>query len=410
VAKVEPGSPPSLSVFKVEGATRSSLWSVKLVNQVSPTEVLLTDDGQYAVTLDNWHSVGYGEDVLVFYGRAGLIRKYSLETALADLPEAKKRNGFFTAFDHSVSSRWWRKNSLMRFDGKTTEAVFGIWLDWAGQWFAWRLADGAPVKMQGQDLQRWNDLGRAEAQAWLAQPAVTNRPPREEMRKWTPAAMAWSRQVGARYHRQVVACRYLAYAKNPADRRLLEEALLSGEVNANWDPELRINADRALAILDGAASNFASLEEREDPRYYQLGKVELTVELPGIPAKGEGQLYVSVFPETVKAADWRQARAVFRTGNSFRSSSTKAAANVKINIPAFWPGRYWIKAVWDKNPPFQYDLYGYEGMREWRESNEAAPAAGADDFESGLPDIFEVKSGQTTTTRVKCTQPGQGNR
>jgi hypothetical protein len=414
MAKVEPAWPPaamdsrrpSLSVFRVEGAARLPLWSVELTNRVSPVNVLLTDDGEYAVTLDNWHHVGYGEDVIAFYQRKGLVRTYSLEAALADRPEATKRNGFRSAFEHSVSSRDWRSYSIMEFDGTTTNAVFGIWLDWAGRWFAWRLADGMPVKLRGEGLLRWNELGRAQAHAWLARPEITARPAREEMRKWTPAAMAWSRQVGERLQQQVVACRYLAYAKDPADRRLLEGAWLSSELNANWEPQLRITADRALAILDGASDSFSSLSDRGNQRYYRLGTIDLTIELPRIPAGGEGQLYVSVYPETVPGADWRQAIPRFRTGTSFKSSATKAASDVKITIPAFWPGRYWIKAVWKRNPPFQYDLFSYEGMREWKESREAAPAAGADDFESRKPEVFELKKGKAVAVKIKCTQPG----
>jgi hypothetical protein len=367
---------------------------------------LLTDDGEYAVTLDNWHSMGYGEDVIAFYQRQGLVRRYSLEAALADRPEAANRHGFFSAFSHSVSSRWWRSHSLMRFDGSSTNAVFGIWLDWAGRWFAWRLADGVPVTLHGEALLRWNQMGRAQAHAWLAQREITGRPSREEMRKWTAAAMAWSGQVGDRLHHQVVACRYLAYVKNPADHSWLEAALRSSELNANWDPELRVNADRALAILDGARDTFASLSESESPRYYRLGTIDLTIELPQTPAKDEGQLYVSVYPETVKAADWQTARALFRTGTSFKSSATKAASEVKLTIPAFWPGRYWIKAVWQRGPPFHHDLFLYEGMREWKESRELAPTAGVDDFESVMPDIFELKCAETVALKIQCRQRG----
>jgi hypothetical protein len=415
VAKVEPAWPsvgndhkrPSLSVFRVDAATRIPLWTVGLMNRVSPLNVLLTDDGEYAVSLDNWHSMGYGEEVIAFYGRIGLIRSYSLEAALDDGSGKITRDGLWNSFDHSVSSRWWRKNSIMQIDGATTNAVFGIWLDWAGCWYAWRMADGLPLKLKGKDLLRWNEMGRAQAHAWLAQPEISGRPSREEMHKQTPAAEAWSRQVGERRDHQALACRYLAYTKNPDDRPLLEKALHSSELNANWDPELRIIADRALAILDGASDSFGSLSRREQEPFYQLGTIDLTIELPQIPAKGEGQLYVSVYPETVKAAEWRQAPALFRTGTSFKSSSTKTASEVKITIPAFWPGRYWVKAVWQRNPPFQYDLYSYEGMREWKESREAAPAADANDFESGIPEFFAVKRGQTVTCTIKCMQPGR---
>lgn len=55
----------------------------KLVNEVAPVTALVSDDGRYLVTFDNWHSLGYGDDAIVIYRADGaLIRSLSLEDVL----------------------------------------------------------------------------------------------------------------------------------------------------------------------------------------------------------------------------------------------------------------------------------------------------------------------------------------
>lgn len=83
-------------------ASRSGdvLWERKLVNEISPVSAQVSADGSYVVTFDNWHSVGYGSDVVVIYGHSGnLIRKLSLE----DIVGAERAS----EFPRSVSSIWW---------------------------------------------------------------------------------------------------------------------------------------------------------------------------------------------------------------------------------------------------------------------------------------------------------------
>lgn len=98
------GSPqvsPIALVEQREGPDRwRKVWQMPLVNEVAPTTVLLANDGSYLVTFDNWHSAGYGDDVVVIYNRQGdLVRKLSVEQIL---PAA-----FVAHLPTTVSSRWW---------------------------------------------------------------------------------------------------------------------------------------------------------------------------------------------------------------------------------------------------------------------------------------------------------------
>jgi len=76
------------------------VWQKPLVNDVGPPSVLLAGDASFLVTFDNWHSAGYGDDVVVIYDRHGnLVRKLSLEQIL---PPA-----YVHHLPMTVSSRWW---------------------------------------------------------------------------------------------------------------------------------------------------------------------------------------------------------------------------------------------------------------------------------------------------------------
>lgn len=78
----------------------SKKWEFPLLNEVSPVSAVVSSSGAYIVTFDNWHSVGYGEDVVVIYRSNGdLIKKFGLEDLLTE--------GDIETLRHSVSSRQW---------------------------------------------------------------------------------------------------------------------------------------------------------------------------------------------------------------------------------------------------------------------------------------------------------------
>ncbi len=227
VARVEPGSfaptkqKPVLTVFTVAAGVQVEQWKVELANLFSPVTVLISDDGQYVVTLDDHSSVGCGDTVLAFYAKQGLIKKRSLEEVLAEVQPQVRESDYRNLFTHSVSSRHWRERGVMLFDGIGANIRFGIWLDWTAQWLVWRLSDGSAVKLSPQESRIWKSRGLSWARAALAEPEVPGRPAREEFRQWTVTAMEWSRRVRARFHNQITACRYLAYSKDPGDLELL---------------------------------------------------------------------------------------------------------------------------------------------------------------------------------------------
>lgn len=85
-------------------------WKAPLINEVSPVEVLVLSGGR-AVTFDNWHSMGYGKDVIAIYdGNGKLVRAL----ALADfLPKE-----YIHALPRSVSSIHWRGSPRVSGDSR----------------------------------------------------------------------------------------------------------------------------------------------------------------------------------------------------------------------------------------------------------------------------------------------------
>jgi hypothetical protein len=83
------------------------LWAGTLVNDVAPVDALVSDDMDYVVTFDNWHSIGYGDDAIAIYDIAnGGIRTFSVEKLLGA--------GYFAALPHSVSSVDWRGDARIQ--------------------------------------------------------------------------------------------------------------------------------------------------------------------------------------------------------------------------------------------------------------------------------------------------------
>jgi len=80
-----------------------------LVNEVSPVSALVSGDGRYVVTFDNWASVGHGDDVVVIYRSDGtLLRKFGLEELFtrADIGTFKRTTGsIWWGADHYIDDK-----------------------------------------------------------------------------------------------------------------------------------------------------------------------------------------------------------------------------------------------------------------------------------------------------------------
>lgn len=104
-----------------EDGQYEKVWESRLSNDVAPVAALVSDGGEYVVTFDNWHSVGYGDDVVVIYGGGGqLMRKMGL----SDIVPPN------TPLPRSVSSIWW--GGMHYIDEKNLQLVLKVITKWSG--------------------------------------------------------------------------------------------------------------------------------------------------------------------------------------------------------------------------------------------------------------------------------------
>lgn len=88
------------------------VWKRTLLNDVSPVNLLVSRTGRYVASLDNWHSMGHGDNVVVIYGPDGsLIRSMSLDDFLP--------KPYIAALPRTVSSLQWSGEHRISDDEKT---------------------------------------------------------------------------------------------------------------------------------------------------------------------------------------------------------------------------------------------------------------------------------------------------
>jgi hypothetical protein len=75
------------------------LYQRKLVNEIAPVQILLTDGGQL-VTIDEWSHAGFAHSIVLYDRKGKTVVDCALEQIL--LPEEMK------GVDETESSRWWR--------------------------------------------------------------------------------------------------------------------------------------------------------------------------------------------------------------------------------------------------------------------------------------------------------------
>lgn len=151
---------------QVKGPNNVQLWHTTLKNKRAPLEVYLTDDGEHIITVNDHGSVGYGDYVLAFYNRNGLVKNYSMEQIL-HIPTNTSEFELFELVPHSTTSRWWDENSIKFFVEHSGKQLFCIWLHLFDRWEAWEVATGEEVKPDGSLL----ELCNRKARSWAVEQA-----------------------------------------------------------------------------------------------------------------------------------------------------------------------------------------------------------------------------------------------
>jgi hypothetical protein len=386
VAAVTPGerrgaARPTLELFKVEDGKRTLQWRTELSNQESPYQVLVTDDGNYVVTLDEYARIGYGDEVVAIYGRGGKIKNYSLESIAGDALKPRITRNFrsvrFDNFPHSAGSRWWRNNSIMALDGAGEESQFAIWLDWAQRWYVWSLSNGSIKQLEGDALKKWDDFG------WNWSQAIFAGKPTDARAREPERGLLRSAEDD-----KITACRYLGYTRRPQDRKLLEKLLESNDKNRWGQNAVRKYATWSLAMLDGFDPD---LLEEENDGFVRLGTAKITVHFSQKPSGG-GTIHFYVFPESVKEDAWSESDSLGGMTLTFHDDEEQTME--LFPAPVLKAGRYWAKVIWLRGKIEDYDAR--------HRKDRPRPVAGPNDFETAGAELFEITPGKTVEVKINC--------
>jgi hypothetical protein len=396
VAYITPGtkaSKPFLIVSSANDRRTNHLWKTKLSNQVSPIQAYLSDDGESAVTLDNWFGIGYGDDVVAIYGRKGQLAKFSLEQFAPPPAQPKSAalpaglyGGYENKFSHSTASRHWRENSIQFFFREADHWLFCLWLDWEVRWVVWSRSDGKLVEVTPNQTERLNIEGRRRA--------LEKRPYRE----MSSAELNFLGRMRLKEDRLLIeswlqdekfSCDTMQSYSSPGDKP---------EFTFTAQSSKRLIADKILARWDYKNSHNEGYHDRD--RYHYLGTLKSVVAFPTAPAKGEGNLRLYLIPETISLDRWSESVPVhyliadlkdlypFAFENE-RQKDAKLLARVNFIIYGVTPGTYRLKVIWDKVAPFvsQKDII-------------CQPHAG--DYESASSPVISIRASQTKSAWIEC--------
>lgn len=237
------------------GGTWSQVWAAPLVNEVAPVRALVANDGRHVVTFDNWHSVGFGPDVVVIYGPDGQhIRALGLRDLL---PQE-----YIRALPRSASSLHWGGEHRLSPDG--TRLILAIVVPDDGEALFERDKESIEI---GVDLSSGAPIPPAGA-AW--ERALSKA--REVTKARDAAAATWRAAFVAP----------LLSPTTPGERewhRYLREALYRIEPGS----ELRLTVTKVLG--SPAEKDYEASEKRLRAAFAEAdGDASLAIAAPGRPA------------------------------------------------------------------------------------------------------------------------------
>lgn len=327
---------PQLEVIEMTNTERLPVWQCELPNKVAPVEVCVSNDGRYVVTNNEWHRVGYGDFVVAFYDKDGLIKNYSMEEVL-HLPGDISNLELFRLVPHSVSSRWWDRNAIKFFDTYNGKLYFCIWLHLFDRWVAWNPIDGKEIQVDDKMVETWY----SKARSWAIQQI------QEKSSGYTPYE-------------------FLGKLKNPDDRPFVEQ-LLSHKSFSQAGQKSQKNhllrytagsaerslAERILANWDGRTTKKHASSK---PPLYYLGKLEGIVTLPETSNPRNATLWIYLIPGTLSEDQWHEQPPVHRLVVSFAGYGLKKfdleyTRKFPFCISTVTPGPYRVRAVLDKTEP-----------------------------------------------------------
>ena len=374
-----------LEVLDANARERTLIWK-NVVPLKYLADVFVSDDGNYVVMLDRpKEATG---NALEFYSKdGGRIRGYTSREVFKLSQKVTRGIAGATCY-----------NFFYRYKGIT----YFCSLVWGSEEFHWLVWDAA----KGELVQAEESLTAGI---------------REEARE------QFKKEIlqGGNYIDKIWACMFLLRLKRPEDRVLIEKLLaddhfftnpictyreaflerILGKVGISIDGRYELEyffaesgtrqtADKALSEWDGKVKE-ADFRPSwgQGYVYYRLGEVSVKVVLSAMPKNCEN-LRVYLIPESVKRDKWDKKPPIHYLLADFdgHESDCVIGRTVPCVFKGVTPGKYWLKAVWDREEPFC----------DWDEVL-CKPQKG--DCESVSSPAIEVKAGQKVDAgKIRCNK------
>lgn len=384
IAHVTPATSESkalLEVFGLERGNRIAIWDCNLGNEGAPQRVLLSDDGVFVVTVNEWSKRihgGMGGYVLAFYTKSGLIKHYSLE-ALLGFPGEMAEREFRRIVSRSVSGRSWTSLTLLvESDGKQ---IFCAWLTRGRRWLAWDVKTGVKMKVDQKLIDTFD----------------------EKARHWAINELMYPKKLGYGF---AIAADVLGRLRKPEDRKHVESLLKNNSFRTWYRHDgksfknyysysiKRNTAEKVLATWDDRiiqSSGHSLLP------YHYLGVIDGVVELSRAP-KPEDNNWLCIFlvPDTAEKEQWYSGALNQRLCVHFSKWHLGRGdwpdSTIPFSFYGITPGRYHVKAIWDVASPYQFRQDRITG----------SPSRG--DYENREVPLVCVKAGESVKQVViDCT-------
>lgn len=363
-----------LEVFKISDSQRQPLWACSLGNEEAPRKVFITNDGNYVATLDEWgrwHLGGYGDYVVAFYDRRGLIKNYSLKQVFHDKPPAPCN---------------WLNEPILFDEFNDTAYLCVRSVRGENRWIAWNVQNGEEVNITPELLTRWNEKGRE----WALKEIHTNK--------------------------KQIAYELLAKLKNPEDKSIFQDLLKNGSYSSGGVPKRELEsifrvcalschsrfrkiADDFLSSLEGKPirkGDFNGYSHNDNYNY--LGVIAGKIDIPQLPENINGCLCIYLIPKSIPDIRWRYSENIIALNCSFgRMKGWRLTQLLSGEMPFVFegiePGEYKLKAI----------LIQTE-YREISSCDCRKKSLKSDHYESDFSSVFEVKAGEKITGIVlECT-------
>ncbi|HUS35282.1 MAG TPA: hypothetical protein VM680_08030 [Verrucomicrobiae bacterium] len=388
---------PKLDAIMVtgDGEKERTLWRAKIPGSIyqfmDGDSLIVSPKGNFFVASpDHWN----GEEIRIFSERGMKILEFP-KTAEHELP----------MYDR-----------LIEIDKIGSEDVVRIWESKADRWIAFKAASGEKVAVTAELTARWNEAMRRKILDLIARRA------KEELRQRIEGAVPkigrlTAMMVSDQPSQQVNDTHYtfLVARRQPEDRKIFEAMLNKQKrpemqrhrgffcgTGRTWRDSYRFSEgdyerERADAFL--ARWDKKSTEEKFFSTYlekpYQLARLEGGVKLAAPILTNAGKVHIHLIPVGKEGTRWtNDAGAAYLECElpSAMAEQSDLIDEIEYSFTAIRPGKYFLKAVWDKRAP----------------TNDVT-APGPGDYQSKLIGPLQLKAGDMVTNLiVNCTNRVQG--